>query len=311
MRAIVVRAFGGPEVLELAEVPVPPVGPGQVRIRVAAATVNPVDAQTRSGALAQAGLLAADAVIGIGWDVAGTVDEFASDVQGFAVGDAVIGLSDRLDVPLGTQADYAVLDATAVARAPRQVSSEAAATLPLNGLTAAQSLDLLALEPGSTVLITGAAGAVGGFAVQLAVARGLRVVAVAGAADEHLVRELGAEFFVPRTARLGEAVRAHVPGGVDGAVDAASVAAPALEAVRSRGAFVAVLGGREPVSLRGIRVVNQWIYADGDQLSDLVDLVDRGALTLRVADTLPLDRVAEAHKRLEAGGLRGRLVLTT
>lgn len=311
MRAIVVDSFGGPDVLRIADVPVPPVGPGQVRIRVAAATVNPVDAQTRSGVLAEAGLLAADAVIGLGWDVAGVIDEIASDVTGFAPGDPVIGLSDRLDVPLGAQADYAVLDATAVARAPRRATPEQAATLPLNGLTAAQSLDLLALRPGDTVLVTGAAGAVGGFAVQLAVARGVRVVATAAAADEALVRELGADYFVPRTVRLGEAVRALAPGGVDGALDAASVGAAALDAVRTKGAFVAVLGGLEPVPLRGIRVANQWIHADGQQLADLVDLVDSGALTLRVADTLALDNVADAHKRLEAGGLRGRLVLTT
>ncbi|WP_067814047.1 NADP-dependent oxidoreductase [Nocardia inohanensis] len=416
MRAVIVRSFGGPEVLEIAEVPVPVPGPGQVRIRVTAATVNPVDLHTRSGGLTAAGLLPARDVIGIGWDVAGVIDEIgpgvagfgsggptsgtpdsgepgsvgpdsgglgsvgpdsgeqgsagpdsdtlssagsdsdmlssagsdsgtltsagpdsdmlssapgpdsgmprsylvpaagpaggiASDAERFALGDAVIGLSDRLDVPLGAQADYVVLDAAAVARAPRTWSAVEAATLPLNGLTAAQSLDLLGLEPGRTVLITGAAGAVGGFAVELAVARGLRVVATAGAADADTVRSLGAEFFVPRGERLGEAVRALVPGGVDGAVDAAVLGAEALDAVRNRGAFAAVVGGAEPVGLRGIRVQNTWIRADGHQLAELVRLADTGALTPRVADTLPLDRVAEAHKRLAEGGLRGRIVL--
>src|SRR5690606_27441336 len=115
-------------------------------------------------------------------------------------GQRVVGLSDRLDVPLGTQADQVVLDADAVARVPEGVSPVAAATLPLNGLTAAQALDRLGLRAGETLLVTGAAGAVGGFAVQLAAARGIRVVAVAGAEDEPLVRELGAELFVPRTA---------------------------------------------------------------------------------------------------------------
>ncbi|MGW4249649.1 alcohol dehydrogenase catalytic domain-containing protein, partial [Nocardia sp. NPDC004722] len=184
MRAVVIRSFGGPEVLELAEVPVPVPGPGQLRIRVAAAAVNPVDLHTRSGGLAQAGLMVAREVIGLGWDVAGTVDEIGSGVEEFTLGQQVYGLSDRLDVPLGTQAQYAVLDAAATAPAPRTVSAIEAASLPLNALTAAQSLDLLTLSPDETVLITGAAGAVGGFAVELAVARGHRVVAAAAAEEE-------------------------------------------------------------------------------------------------------------------------------
>ena len=308
MRAVVVRAFGGPEVLEIADVPSPAAGEGQVRIRVEAATVNPVDLATRSGGLTQAGLVPARDVIGLGWDVAGVVEE--SGAAGFAPGDRVVGLSDRLDVPLGPQADQVVLDADAVALAPAGVSSAEAATLPLGGLTAVQSLDLLDLSAGQTLLVTGAAGAVGGFAVELAAVRGLRVVAVAGAADEPLVRELGATWFVPRTARLGEAVRALVPGGVDGALDAAVLGVAALDAVRSGGSFVAVVGGGEPVPLRGTRVVNQWIRADGARLADLVALVEAGSLTLRVAETLPLDQVAMAHERLAKGGLRGRLVLT-
>lgn len=309
MRAIVVRSFGGPGVLEVAEVPVPVPGAEQVLIRVAASAVNPVDLHTRSGGLHAAGLLPARDVIGIGWDVAGTVAEIGSGVDGFAIGDEVFGLSDHLDVPLGTQSDYVALDATAVARAPRSVSAVAAATVPLNALTAAQSLDLLALPPGNTVLVTGAAGAVGGFAVQLAVVRGLRVVATAASADAELVGSLGAEFFVPRGQRLGEAVRSLVPGGVDGAIDAAALGVEALDAVRNQGAFAAVVGGAEPVGLRGIRVVNTWIRADGTRLAELADLIDTGRLSLRVAGTLPLDRVAEAHKQLAEGGLRGRLVL--
>ncbi|MVU77864.1 zinc-binding dehydrogenase [Nocardia sp. ET3-3] len=309
MRAVVVRSFGGPEVLEVAEVPVPSAGPGQVRIRVAAAGVNPVDLHTRSGGLAAAGLMVARDVIGLGWDVAGTIDEIGSGVTEFAIGDEVFGLSDRLDVPLGTHAEYVVLDATAVARSPRGVSAVEAASVPLNALTAAQAMDALDLAPGQTVLITGAAGAVGGFAVELAVAQGLRVVATAAAADEPLVRKLGAEFFVPRGARLGEAVRALVPGGVDGAVDAASLGAEALDAVRSAGAFAAVVGGAEPAGLRGIRVANTWIRADGPRLSELAALIEQGRLTPRVAETLPLADVAEAHARLSAGGLRGRLIL--
>ncbi|MEU9018172.1 NADP-dependent oxidoreductase [Actinomadura sp. NPDC048394] len=315
MRAIIVEKPGGPAALEAVEVREPSPGPGQVRIRTAAAGVNPVDAATRAGLLADAGLMppfGSRGPIGIGWDVAGTVDAVGPDVVRFAPGDRVLGLRDRLDVPLGAYADAIVLDASAVARAPRSASLAEAATLPLNGLTASQALDLLDLPAGSTLLVTGAAGALGGFAVELAVLRGLRVVAAASEADEALVRGLGAEWFVPRGAHLGDAVRALVPGGVDGALDAALLSIAALDAVRGGGVFVAVSGGpAAPVPLRGITVHNVWIRADGARLEQLSALVDAGRLTLRVAGTYPLEEAAKAHERLEAGGLRGRLVLTT
>lgn len=304
MKAVSVRSFGGPEVLEVAEVPTPEPGPGQVRIRVAAAAVNPVDVQTRTGALTAGGLLPKREVIGIGWDVAGVIDEVGSQVAGFRRGDTVIGLSDRLALPLKTQAEHVVLDADAVAAVSADTDLVAAATLPLGGLTAAQALDIAAAKPGDTLLVTGAAGAVGGYTVQLAAMAGVRVVAVAGADDEELVRGLGAEFFVPRSADLPAAVRDLVPGGVHTAVDAASVGMLALDGVRSGGSLVSVLGNA-PMPLRGIRVSNVWIRADGPRLTELAAV----GLRCRVADVLPLDEVAEAHRRLEAGGLRGRLVL--
>ncbi|MFF0545592.1 NADP-dependent oxidoreductase [Nocardia thailandica] len=308
MRAVVVRTFGGPEVLDLIEVPVPEPGPGQVRIRVAAAAVNPVDLATRAGVLTEAGLMAPRAVTGIGWDVAGTVDAVGADVTGFTPGDAVIGLRDLLDRDLGGYAEYVVLDAGAVAPAPAGRTPVEAATLPLNGLTATQALDALDLAPGRTLLVTGAAGAVGGFAVELAARhRGLRVLAVAGAADADAVRALGATWVVDRAVPdLADAARALVPGGVDAALHTAGPALPALAAVRNRGGFVTVVGGVDPKPLRGIAVRHTWIAADGPALARL----SAADLTLRVADTLPLDRAAEAHARLERGGLRGRLVLT-
>ncbi|MBD0672953.1 NADP-dependent oxidoreductase [Streptomyces sp. CBMA156] len=311
MRAVVVREFGGPEVMELVEVPLPQPGRGQVRVRVAAAAVNPVDAVTRSGLLAGAGLMAPRAVTGLGWDVAGTVEAVGPGVTELAPGQRVVGLHDRLDTDLGTYAEHVVLDAGTLAPAPAGAGFAQAATLPLNGLTADQALDLLGLPAGSTVLVTGAAGAVGGFVVELAALRGLRVVALAGPDDEQLVRGLGAEWFVPRTAPdLAAAVRELVPGGVDGAVDAALLGVRALGAVRGRGAFVAVAAGSAPPALRGIRVTNVWITADGPALTRLSALAADGRLTLRVADTLPLEQAADAHRRQEAGGLRGRLVLT-
>lgn len=333
MRAVVVRTFGGPEALEVAEVPTPAPDRGQVRIRVRAAAVNPVDAFVRSGLATQVGMLPERDSVGVGWDVAGTVDATGPGVDRFAVGDEVIGLSDRLDIAVGGYAEYLVLDTDAVARAPRGVSFELAATLPLNALTAAQALDLLDPHAGQTLLVTGAAGAVGGYAVQLAAAQGLRVVATADAADERLVRTLGAAEFLPRGGELGARVRALVPdgddrasgvdgvgggsggdrvgggSGVDAALDAAVVGVRALDAVRAGGAFVTVRGGAEPPPLRGIRVHNVWVRADGRRLAELVGLVEAGRLTPRVAETFPLEKAAEAHRRLAEGRLRGRLVL--
>jgi NADPH:quinone reductase-like Zn-dependent oxidoreductase len=243
-------------------------------------------------------------VLGLGWDVAGVVDA-VGEPAGFRVGDAVLGLRDRIAAPLGAYAEQIVLDASAVAPAPAGVSPVEAATLPLNALTAAQALDLV--ETTGTLLVTGAAGAVGGHAVALAHARKLNVVAVASEADEAAVREFGADRFVPRGPDLAERVRALVPGGVDAVLDTALLGLDALDAVRGGGEFVAFAAGAAPIPLRGIRVRHVWIRADGERLAGLAAA---GTLRPRVAGVLPLSRAAEAHERLAAGGLRGRLVLT-
>ncbi|HEY1567389.1 MAG TPA: NADP-dependent oxidoreductase [Solirubrobacteraceae bacterium] len=309
MKAVVIDRFGGPEVLEFDDVDVPEPLTGQVRIRVQAAAVNPVDLATRAGRLAEHGLMRATGRIGIGWDLAGFVDATGPGVERWQPGDPVIAMRDLLSAPIGAQAEYVVLDGEAVAGAPASVSPAEAATVPLNGLTAWQALDLLGLQAGQSLLVTGAAGALGGFAVQLAALRGLRVLAVASPQDEPLVYELGADEFVPRTDDLGAAVRRRAPGGVDAALDAGIAGISALEAVRDGGAFVAVSAGAAPVPLRGTRVHNVWIRTDAAQLAELSALVDRGCLSTRVAAVQPLETVAAAHRRLATGGLRGRLVL--
>ncbi|MEH0970318.1 zinc-binding dehydrogenase [Micromonospora sp. CPCC 205546] len=309
MKAVAIRRFGGPEVLEVVDVPVPEAGPGQVRVRVAAAAVNRIDLSTRNGALNEAGLLAPAPVLWLGWDVAGQVDQVGAGVTRFTAGDQVIGLRDVLSAG-GTQAEYVVLDERAVAPAPAGVPAARAAALPLIGLTADRSLTLTGLRAGQTLLVTGAAGGVGGLLLELAAMRGVRTVAVAGTDDEPLVRGLGATWFVPRTPRLAEAVRREVPGGVDAVVDAAVVGVAAHEALRPEGTFVALVAPFAPPPLRATRVVVQEVFADGARLTELAALVGAGRLSPRVADTLPLEKVGVAHDRLAAGGLRGRLVLT-
>ena len=309
MKAVVIHRFGGPEVLEVAELDVPEPAAGQVRIRVQAAAVNPVDIATRAGSLADHGLMVANGRIGIGWDLAGVIDALGPDTDRFRPGDPVIAMRDLLSASVGAQAEYVVLDTEAVAPAPRSVSPVEAATIPLNGLTAAQALDILALPEDAWLLVTGAAGALGGFALQLAALRGLRAIAVASPADESLVRKLGADAFVPRTENVGSAVRRVVPGGVHGALDAASIGISALDGVRDGGSFVAVAAGAAPTPLRGTSVHNVWIRTDAPRLAELSALVDAGRLICRVAAVRPLDTVAAAHEAVSAGGLRGRIVL--
>ncbi|MFE9725494.1 NADP-dependent oxidoreductase [Streptomyces sp. NPDC005794] len=295
MRAVVVRTFGGPESVELVETAVPEPGAGQVRIKVAASAVNPVDAAYRAGFLVP---LPEGGLLGLGWDVAGTVDTVGEGTP-FAAGAEVVALAYGPGT-VKAQADYVVVDASAVAPAPVSVDSVHAATVPLNTLTAAQALDLLDLAPGSTLLVTGAAGAVGGYAVQLAHLAGITVVGVAGPADEELVRSFGADRFVERGAAAGP---------FDAVLDAAVAGADALAYVRDGGDYVGVIPQADPPSVRGIRVQVVEVAADGARLAELVKLVDQGVLTPRVARAYSLEQAADAHTRLAEGGVRGRLVL--
>ncbi|GHI05828.1 NADPH:quinone reductase [Streptomyces cellostaticus] len=294
MRAAVVTTFGGPEAVEIVDVEVPEPGAGQVRIKVAAGAVNPVDLAVRAGFFGGAGK-----VIGLGWDVAGTVDAVGV-AAAWQVGDEVVALVPGVADPLGAHAEYVVVPTDAVAKGPATVDAVHAGTLPLNGLTAVQALGLLDLTPGSSLLVTGAAGAVGGFAVQLAAHRGIAVTGHARAGDEELVRSLGATGFT------AEGV---APGSVDAVLDAAVLGEPALEWVRDGGAYVGVMPGRHPESVRGVRTDSVSVRADGAGLAELAGLVDEGVLSLRVAETYGLAEAAKAHARLAEGGVRGRLVL--
>jgi NADPH:quinone reductase-like Zn-dependent oxidoreductase len=294
MRAVVVTEFGGPEAVRIVDREVPEPAAGQVRIKVAAAALNPVDAGVRSGAFGEM-----SGPLGLGWDVAGTVDATGAATD-WAVGDAVVALHAGMVKPLGSHAEFAVVDARAVAAAPGSVDAVHAATLPLNALTAAQALDLLDLEAGRTLLVTGAAGAVGGYAVQLAAHQGIEVTALAGEADEALVRQLGAARFV---------ARGDVPGAHDAVLDAAVLGGPALGWARDEGAYAGVMPHAKPASVRGIRTSAVEVTADGARLGELVALVDAGTLTTRVAQTYSLEEAAKAHARLAEGGVRGRLVL--
>jgi NADPH:quinone reductase-like Zn-dependent oxidoreductase len=302
--------YGGPEVLQVVDVPEVHAGPGQVRIRVHAAAVNPTDVGTRNGSRAEQQKADPPPYVP-GMDVAGIVDEVGAGVAtGVQVGDAVMGIV----VPKGSHGGYReqiVLGARSVARAPAGKSHVEACTLPMNGLTARLSLDLLGLAPGQVLAVTGAAGIYGGYVIQQARHEGLTVVADASDADRELVASLGAHIVVPRGPDVAQRIRERFPDGVDGLADGALLNELALPAVRDGGAYTALRGFKgEPQ--RGIRSTPTFVRTyDGEweKLDRLRQLAEDGTITLRVAANYPAEQAAEAHRRLEARGTRGRLVL--
>jgi NADPH:quinone reductase len=312
VRAVGVTEFGGPEVLHAVELPDPAAAPGEVLIRVHAAAVNPTDTVLRSGGRAERLKDVAPPHVP-GMDAAGVLEQIGQGaVTDLTVGDHVMAIV----VPLGRHGAYAeqvVVPAESVVRTPAGATDVASSTLPMNGLTARQALDQLALAPGQTLAVTGAAGAVGGYAVQLGKAEGLRVVADAAPADEQLVRELGADVIVRRGDEFSAHVRAVVPEGVHGLVDAALLDERAVGAVREAGRIATLRGydgaGSEQRGIAFFPVFVREYAREHDKLDRLRAQAEAGTLTLRVARTLPAEQAAEAHRLLETGGVRGRLVL--
>lgn len=253
-------------------------------------------------------------------EAAGLVDEIGPGTgTDLRVGDRVMAMAMPTGRNGGAYAEYVVLPPQWITRAPAGTSHAEAATLPMNGLTARLALDLLNLTPGQTLAVTGAPGAVGGYVAQMAEAAGLRVVADASPADGELVRSLGVDLVVPRSRDPARRLREAVPEGVDGLVDAAVLgSARMISAVRDGGGIAVLLGegprAASPSELRRRSVAYETVFVphylgDRAKLDRLRDQVESGRLALRVARVLPPEQAAEAHRLVEAGGLRGRLVL--
>jgi len=293
-----VTRYGDPDVLSVIELPEPQPGPGEVRIRVTAAGLNPVDLQVRAGAAAK--------VVGetpfplvLGWDAAGVVDAVGEGVEDLAVGDRVMAMSLWFATKAGTHAEAVVLSADAVAVTPGGIDDVAAATVPLNGLTAWAALAVARLEPGETVVVTGAAGGVGGYLVELGAARGLRVVGVGRPGDGDTIRALGGE----AVTSVGDAGQAPVVIDTTGNPDlAVGAVAPGGRLLTLSGALTGDAPDDVTIKRVGVRV-------DSSALRELAAMAGDGRLTLRVADVLPFSDAAEAHRRVGAGGVRGRIVL--
>jgi NADPH:quinone reductase-like Zn-dependent oxidoreductase len=295
-RAAVVRTPGGPDSIEIIDVPIVEPGPGQVRVEIAAAAVNPVDLGLAAGVFHGMGLVNQPDHTGLGWDFAGTVTATGPNVD-LPVGSRVAGLVVGFDRDFGTYAEQLVVPASATALVPDGLDLATAATVPLNGLAAAQLVDLLGDGAGRRLLVTGAAGAVGGYVVPLASDRGWRVTGLARAEDEEFVRGLGADFTV------------EAAPGWDAVADGAVLQEQGVALVRDGGVFVGVSPSAVPAEERGVTVRVVVTQPDGARLAQLLDATASGHLPARVHAVVPLDQVAAAHRAVAKGGVRGRYVL--
>lgn len=296
MRAARFSSFGGPEVLEIVDVPEPHPGPGEIRIAVRAAGINPVDWKSRQG------MMGSDLPSGTGYDAAGVVDELGDGVAGVAVDDEVFGQG--RDVA----AQFAVL--TQWARVPAGLNFTAAAGLPMAVETATRGLDLLGVGDGDTVLVNGASGGVGSAAVQIARERGARVIGTTSEPNHEYLRSLGAEV-VTYGEGLAERVRALVPDGVDAAFDVAGGGQlPALVELAGGTRRVLTIADFAGAEENGVQVSG----GPGTEMAyhairEIVPVIEAGHFSLPVSRTFPLEEIAEAHRASQGGHVRGKLVL--
>ncbi|MBC2866284.1 NADP-dependent oxidoreductase [Streptomyces mexicanus] len=314
MRAVVQDGFGGPEVLRIQQVPRPAPLPTEVLVRVHAAGINPVDWKSRAGG-GMAGVLG-EPPFTLGWDVSGVVEEVGFGVTTLKPGDEVYGMP-WFPRAANAYAEYVTAPARQFARKPATLDHVHAAAVPLAALTAWQALvDTAQVQAGQRVLITAAAGGVGHFAVQFARHLGAHVIATASAARHTWLKGLGADETIDYTTTRFEDAADAVDVVIDLVGDAHDrTSTRALKVLRPGGLLVAVPDGVSPelaqaAEAAGVRTTPFLVEPDGAALTAISDLIDAGHVTVEVEETFPLDQVAAAHTRGEAGRTRGKLVLT-
>ena len=311
MRAIAEDEFGGP--VTLMNLPIPEIGADEVLIRVRAAGVNPFDWKVADGVLKDEKEHRFPLILG--FDAAGVIERVDTDVTRLFEGDEVYGYLSKPVMGMGTYAEHVGAPAAIVARKPESVGFAEAAALPTPALTAMDLVDAVDLGDGETVLIVGATGGVGSYAVQLAAGRGARVIATARQANEAFVRELGATETIDHTrGDLGEAVRAAHPDGIEAIIDVVSDP----EAL-GRMAGLVKEGGRiassvsaadvESLALRSIEAKNISMQPSAQRLEELSWMVDTGEISVRLERTFPLENAREALEESRTGHVRGKIVL--
>jgi NADPH:quinone reductase-like Zn-dependent oxidoreductase len=281
----------------LEEVAPRPLGPGDLRVRVTAASVDPVDPLIAGGP--GRAIFGLTGTVGLGLSLTGVVTQVGAEVTGFSVGDPVAAVHGDFTAPVRAHAEETVVPAAASALLPDGLDPVGAASLPVNALTAAQLVERLGPADGRSLLVTGAAGAVGGFAVALAARAGWRVTGLARESDREFVLRAGAGALVT-----------EVPGSsFDAVLDGAVLHAGVLAAIRDGGVFVGVPSASVATSERGIEVGILSVEPDGAKLAELLALGASGVLEVRVAGRVPLAEAAAAYGKVAGGGQRGRWLL--
>lgn len=308
IRAVRIAAFGGAEVLEVAQVPIPQPVDDEVLVRVHAASVNPVDGKTRAGEFPP--VAADDLPVTLGRDLAGTIEAVGTRAHNMlSHGDKVFAF---IDFDRGAQSDYVVVKAMELCAIPDGLDMATAAAIPLAAMTAWQGLfDHAGLEAGQRVLIHGGAGGVGQFAIQFARWKGAEVIATAGPDDQDLIRRLGADVAIDYKGQRFEEIVQDVDcvfDLVDGETRDRS-----WSVIKAGGILVSTLSepDADTAKAHDVRTVPQWLARPNTvQLGQIGDLVAAGEVTVTVAATYPLAKVAAAQERLEQGHVAGKIVLT-
>ena len=305
MRAAYIEAAGGPDSVKVGQRPDPSAGPGEVRVRTRAAGVGPWDVKAMSGMFGELTLPYV-----VGFEFAGTVDQVGEGVPDLAPGDEVYGTDWRA----GSLAGFRVAAASAVASKPKTFTFPEAAALVVAGTTALEGLvDRLAIGEGETLLVTAAAGGVGTIAVQMARARGARVLAVASETNRQYVLALGAEaVFDYHDNDWPGQVRQACPGGVDALFDCAGgdTLEGAFNALKDGGRAVGIVYGGPDSAPRGITFERFSAVSGREQLERLARLADEGKLRVELAAVMPLDQARDALEWVAGGHTRGKVVVT-
>ncbi|HEU5361239.1 MAG TPA: NADP-dependent oxidoreductase [Candidatus Deferrimicrobiaceae bacterium] len=313
MRAIVIESFGGPEVLRAADRPSPEPSADEVLIEVAYAGVNPVDWKIREGMLA--GMFPHEFPLIPGWDAAGTVKSMGKDVTGFRVGDRVYAYCRKPKVQFGAYAEFVTMNHAAVAPIPKNVGFAEAASIPLAGLTAWQSLfDAAKIQAGDRVLIHAGAGGVGSLAIQFAKTAGAKVYTTARGVNHDYVTSLGADVPIDYTkVSFVDVVRKMEPGGIDLVYDAVGgdIQSRSYEVLKKGGKLIAIVNPplEEEARRYGVHASHVFVTPNGEQLRRIGTLLERGVVKPPVIEEMRLEEAAEAQRRSQAGHVRGKIVL--
>jgi NADPH:quinone reductase-like Zn-dependent oxidoreductase len=313
MKAIAINEFGGRDTLQLMDLPMPEIKPGEILVKLKAAGVNPVDWKIREGYIKD--LFPYDFPIILGWDAAGIVEQAGPEATRFKQGDQIFAYCRKPMVQGGAYAEYIVLEEEHAAIKPKNISFEEAASIPLAALTAYQSLfDAAQLQPGETVLIHAAAGGVGGFGVQLAKDRRATVLGTASGHNSEYVQDLGANRVVDYSqVDFREAVRSEYPDGVDVVFDCVGgeVLEKSADVVKKGGRLISIVD--DPAGLDRADIHSDFVFVapNSTQLTELARMVEQGRLKTHLSQVFPfgLEEARRAHELSESLRTRGKIVL--